>query len=86
MICPTDLLHPSPAPHFKTFKVFVIYVSKCPSFSTVQSYTPNVALTGFFLHFKSNLLVMRVIVEGIGGGWQTFSNLEISHLWHNTIF
>jgi len=24
MIGPTDLLHPSPAPHFKTFQVFLI--------------------------------------------------------------
>jgi len=28
MIGPTDLLHPSPSPHFKTFQVFLIY---CPS-------------------------------------------------------
>ena len=33
-IGPTDLLHPSPAPHFKTFKVLLIYFPKCPSFST----------------------------------------------------
>jgi hypothetical protein len=29
MIGPTDLFHPSPAPHFKTFLVFLIY---CPKF------------------------------------------------------
>jgi hypothetical protein len=28
MIGPTDLLHPSPTPHFKTFQVFLIY---CPN-------------------------------------------------------
>jgi hypothetical protein len=28
MIYPTDLLHPSPAPHFKTFQVFLIC---CPA-------------------------------------------------------
>jgi len=27
MISPTDLFHPPPAPHFKTFQVFLIY---CP--------------------------------------------------------
>jgi hypothetical protein len=85
MIYPTDLLHPSPAPHFKTFKVFLICFSKCPSFSTIQSYTPTVALIGFFLKFKLNLLVIRVII-GSGSGWQTFSNPEISHLWHSTVF
>jgi hypothetical protein len=26
MIGPTDLLHPSPTPHFKTFHVFLIYL------------------------------------------------------------
>jgi hypothetical protein len=31
MISPTDLFHPSPAPHFKTFQMFLIYwkVLKC---------------------------------------------------------
>jgi hypothetical protein len=37
MIGPTDLLHPSPTPHFKTFQVFPIYCPKRPSFSTKQS-------------------------------------------------
>jgi hypothetical protein len=44
MIYPTDLLHPSPAPHFKTFQVFLICCSKRPSFSTIQSRAPNVAV------------------------------------------
>jgi hypothetical protein len=44
MISPNDPLHPSPAPHFTTFKVFLIYGPKRPSFSTIQSYAPNVAL------------------------------------------
>jgi hypothetical protein len=35
MIGPTDLFHPSPAPHFKTFQVFLIYCPKRPSFSTL---------------------------------------------------
>jgi hypothetical protein len=41
-IGPAYLLHPTPAPDFKTFQVFMIYFSKCPSFSTSQSYDPNV--------------------------------------------
>jgi hypothetical protein len=32
MIGPTDLLHPSPAPHFETIQVFLIYGPKRPSF------------------------------------------------------
>ena len=30
IIGPTDLLHPSPAPHFKTFQLFLIYYPKRP--------------------------------------------------------
>jgi hypothetical protein len=72
-----DLLHSSPAPNFKTFKAFLIYFSKCPSFGTMQSYT------GFFVKYKSNLLVKRVIVIVVGGSsWSSFSNPEISHMWH----
>ena len=43
-INPNDLMHPSPAPYFKTFPVFLIYFSKRPSFSTTQSYALNVTL------------------------------------------
>jgi len=46
-ISSTDL-HPSPAEHFKIFQAFLIYFLKCPSFSTIQSYTPNAALLCFF--------------------------------------
>jgi len=43
MIGPTDLLHPSPAPHFKTFQAFLICCPERPSFNTTQSHAPNVA-------------------------------------------
>ena len=46
-IGPNDLLHPSPVSHFRIFQVFLIYFPKCPSFSTTQSYAPNVALHWF---------------------------------------
>jgi hypothetical protein len=36
MISPTGLFHPPPAPHFKTFLVFLIYCPKRPSFSTID--------------------------------------------------
>jgi len=29
MTGPTDFLHPSSAPYFKTFQVFLIYFTKC---------------------------------------------------------
>ena len=40
MIGPNYLLNPSPAPHFKTFQVLLIYFLKCPSFGTTRSYAP----------------------------------------------
>jgi hypothetical protein len=48
MIYPTDLLHPSPAPHFKTSQVFLICCPKRPSFSNIQSRAPNVTLYKVF--------------------------------------
>jgi hypothetical protein len=47
MIGPTDLLHPSPTPHFKTFQVFLIYCPNRPSFNTIQSHAPNVPFHQF---------------------------------------
>ena len=41
---PADFLSPSPVPHFKTFQVFLIHLLNFPSFSTIQSFVPNVAL------------------------------------------
>jgi hypothetical protein len=52
MISPTDLFHPSPAPHFKTLKVFLIYCPKRPSYSTIESYAPNVALLWLLPQFQ----------------------------------
>jgi hypothetical protein len=46
-IDPIDLLQPSPASHLKTFKVLLIYISKCPCSSTIQSYTPKLTLYWF---------------------------------------
>jgi hypothetical protein len=39
---PACLLHPFPAPHFKTVMVFLNYFPKCPSVTIIQSYAPNV--------------------------------------------
>jgi len=41
-ICPTDLLHPSPAPRFQTFQIFLIYFQKCSSFITIKSFAQNI--------------------------------------------
>jgi len=41
MIGPTDLSHTSPAPHFKTSQVFLIYSPKCPNFNNKRGYDPT---------------------------------------------
>jgi len=33
-----------PTKHFKTLQVFLIFLPKCPSFSTIKSYASNIAL------------------------------------------
>jgi len=53
MIGPTDLLHPSPAPHFKTFQVFLIYFPKCPSLMS---------------EFSLYIYIYIYKVQGISGG------------------
>jgi hypothetical protein len=38
---------PSTASHFKTLQALILYFPKCPSFSTIQSYDPNLSLYSF---------------------------------------
>ena len=46
---------------FKNFPgIFGLFL-KCQSFGTIQSYAPNIALSSFFLKFKSRLLVKIVL-------------------------
>ena len=48
MIGPTDLLHPSPAPHFKTFHLFLFYCPKRQSSFTQPTFVLFVML--YFIH------------------------------------
>jgi len=41
---PNGLFLPSPAPHFDTVQVFLIYFPHLPSYSTTHRYVPTVAL------------------------------------------
>jgi hypothetical protein len=76
MIYPTDVVHPSPAPHFKPFQVFLICCPKRPMFSTTQSQAPNVTFYKFLSQIqvefagKKNLLLV---------GWtERYVNSEIN--------
>jgi len=61
---PTDL-HPFPAPHFKTMKVFLVYLPKCPIFSTMQRYAPNVVYHQFLPHIYVQLLVKTFLLKAV---------------------
>ena len=56
-IVPNDLLHLSPAPRFKPFQVFIIYLPKGLTFSTIKEDVVNVAHYCFILRYTSNCLV-----------------------------
>jgi hypothetical protein len=77
---PTDLLHPSPAPHFKTLKVFLIHFPKCPKFQHHIKLCPKFGtFPSCFLKFDFNLLVKEVIF--LLSGASTMAGLDlISHV------
>ena len=54
-MCPTDL-HPSQAPHLKTFNAFLIYLPQCQSLGTIQSYSPKPPLNIILPEFIQGLL------------------------------
>ena len=55
-LAPTDLLHP-PAPHFRTFKIFLTCSSKRPNLAPYEAMLQMQHFTSFFIKFKSNLHV-----------------------------
>jgi len=56
MLGPTDLFHPSPAPHFKTFQVFLIIINI--SIKNHTSYIFEISLT-------KNLLVVIIALTSL---------------------
>ena len=52
-----DLVYPSPAPHFKTFNLFMLYFPKCTSSITVQSYVSNVTRKYEYIYLMGDLLL-----------------------------
>jgi hypothetical protein len=56
MIGPTDLLHPSPAPHFKTFQVFLI---SCPKY-ILYKHTKNKLCTKLVLFTRTSYVSDKV--------------------------
>jgi hypothetical protein len=58
-IGPKDLLQNSPAPRFKTFRVFLIYFPECPIFSHYKAILQIYHFTILFPKFMYYLLVKR---------------------------
>jgi len=61
MIGPSDLLNPSPAPHFKTFQVFLICCPKCPSHYWILKTMNGNFGTGCFWLIKGTAVVNTVM-------------------------
>ena len=78
-VCLSDVSHPSPAPHFRTFPVFLIYFPKCPSFSTIQNDALSVAIYECFpwisIQFSDG---NSILLECYFCHW----NLEFIFTWH----
>jgi len=53
MIGPTDLLHPSPAPHFKTFQAYIVYYQCIFTARGVQTYTGKIV----------RIILLRIIIH-----------------------
>jgi hypothetical protein len=68
MIGPTDLFHPSPAPHFKTFQVFLIYMIQ------LMNIPRSDLFTGQYIQNAPNLVK----------NYKSFVSSEIQRLHGNT--
>jgi len=75
-ISPYGLLNPSPAPYFKTYKVFPVFFPKRPSFCTIQSCAPN------FLTFMNSVLP-RVGLSGSQNQQRLFGNMALTDWFLN---
>jgi hypothetical protein len=89
MISPNHLLNPSPAPQFNIFKVLLIHFPKCPSFSTIPSYAPNVTLYQFFPYINSSWLVKRFFFFFLNAAFameilNLISNVHLASCFHAT--
>jgi hypothetical protein len=60
-LCPTDLLHPSPAAHFKISPVFLIDCPQCPLLSTTQGCVSSGALFHILWLFHASVFVYMTL-------------------------
>src|SRR6218665_3756959 len=62
VLCPTDLLHPTPYPHFKGFQSCDVLLSHSPYFCTVQGHTSNQCFHHSFLEASSFFSILPLVI------------------------
>src|SRR6218665_3067628 len=62
VLCPTDLLRPTPYPHFKVFQSCDVLLSHSPYFCTVKSHTSNQCFHHSFLEASSFFLILPLVI------------------------
>src|SRR6218665_3243 len=63
MLCPTDLLRPTPYPHFKGFQSCDVLLSQSPRFCTVQGRTSNQCFHHSFLEASSYFSILSLVIH-----------------------
>src|SRR6218665_2640546 len=61
--CPTDLLHPTPYPHFKGFQSCDVLLSHSPYFCTVHGHTSNQSFHHSFLEAFSLFSILSLVIH-----------------------
>src|SRR6218665_615754 len=62
VLCPTDLLHPTPYLHFKGFQSGDVLLSHSPYFCTVQGHTSNQCFHHSFLEASSFFSILPWVI------------------------
>src|SRR6218665_1719147 len=63
VLCPTDLLRPTPYPHFKGFQSCDVLLSQSPCFCTVQGRTSNQCFHHYFLEASSYFSILPLVMH-----------------------
>src|SRR6218665_131554 len=69
VLCPTDLLHPTPNLHFKGFQSCDVLLSRSPYFRTVQGHTSNQCFQHSFLEASSFFSIVPWVILS---SWKRF--------------
>src|SRR6218665_1618208 len=63
VLCSTDLLRPTPYPHFKGFQSCDVLLSQSPCFFTVQGRTSNQCFRHSFLEASSYFSILPLVIH-----------------------